>query len=626
MKVSQNWLQTFFTAPLPDVQALSDALTFHAFEIEGIEQVRHPMSNFVLDVKVTPNRGHDCLSHRGIAKEISAILNTPMKNDPLCASISLGPTYSDISLYIEDGNLCRRYVAGYICGVKVGPSPDWLRENLEAIGQRSINNIVDAANFVMFNLGQPLHAFDASKLASKSEQSTVNSQQFLIHVRNAKKGEKITTLDDKEYALSESMLVIADGNSGKAIGIAGVKGGKTAEVSEATTDIIIESANFDGVSVRKTAQALKLRTDASQRFEQGISPELAGYGMRAVTDLILKVAGGEIIGFVDEYPTPQTAQQISVSVSQANRILGTSLGEKDIADAFTRLGLPYKSREATPRGIFEVAVPFERLDLAIPEDLMEEIARIVGYDKIPSAELPPFSKKPEINPNFYAEERAREELIQKGYSEVFTSVFAEKGEREVLNKVGGEKPFLRANLTDGLEQALEKNVRNKDLLGLKEVKLFEIGTVWNSKKEEIVVGRIGEKEKATQTPLSRFKMDTSASGYENLPLSATERYRPFSKYPFIVRDIALWVPSGTESAQVLDVISAQASNLVVRSELFDTFSSGGGSALGGKKKTRISYAFRLVLQSFEKTLTDEEANLVMEKVYKKVKKRGWEPR
>src|SRR3989338_92095 len=304
MKISRNWLQTFFNAPLPDARALSDALTFHAFEIESVE-------NDVLDVKVTPNRGHDCLSHRGIAKEISAILNIPMKSDLLSADprgvLSSVPR-TPLGLEITIGNLalCARYIAGYIRGVKVGPSPDWLRENLEAIGQKSINNIVDAANFVMFNLGQPLHAFDASKLASKSEQSTVNSQQFLIHVRNAKKGEKITTLDDKEYALSESMLVIADGNSGKAIGIAGVKGGKTAEVSEATTDIIIESANFDGVSVRKTAQALKLRTDASQRFEQGISPELAGYGMRAVTDLILKVAGGEIIGFVDEYPTPQT--------------------------------------------------------------------------------------------------------------------------------------------------------------------------------------------------------------------------------------------------------------------------------------------------------------------------------
>ncbi|MDO8522577.1 MAG: phenylalanine--tRNA ligase subunit beta [bacterium] len=626
MKISRNWLQTFFTAPLPDAQALSDALTFHAFEIESVE-------GNILDVKVTPNRGHDCLSHRGIAKEISAILNIPMKSDPLREPVSLLPKTDSVTVSI-DTPLCARYIAGYIRGVKVGPSPDWLRENLESIGQKSINNIVDAANFVMFNLGQPLHAFDAGKLASKSGQSTVDSRQFKIQIRNAKKGEKITTLDGKEYILSDSMLVIVNRNTDKAIGIAGVKGGKSAEVSEATTEIILESANFDGISVRKTAQALKLRTDASQRFEQSISPELAGYGMRAVTDLILKIAcpeqgrgaGGEVLGFVDEYPVPQVEKQVVVSVSQVNRILGTALGEKDIADALARLGLPYKCSEATPHCIFKVEVPFERLDLEIPEDLVEEVARIVGYDKIPSAELPAFSKKPEVNANFYAAENVREELIEKGYSEVYTSVFADKGKREVLNKMGGERPYLRTNLTDGLAQALEKNIRNKDILGLKEVKLFEIGTIWDSYKEEIVVGCIGEKEKATQTALSKFKTEVPASRYENLPISDLERYQSFSRYPFIVRDIALWTAIGTKPDEVLEVIRKESGALLIRSELFDTFSSGGGSASGGEKQPRISYAFRLVIQSFEKTLTDEEANAVMEKVYKEVKKEGWEVR
>src|SRR3989344_4873928 len=620
MKISRNWLQTLFAASLPDAQALANALTFHAFEIESVEEVRHPMSNFVLDVKVTPNRGHDCLSHRGIAKEISAILNIPMKSDPLSAdprgALSSVPR-TPLRLEITIGNLalCARYIAGYIRGVKVGPSPDWLRENLESIDQKSINNIVDAANFVMFNLGQPLHAFDASKLASKSEQSTVNSQQFLIHVRNAKKGEKITTLDDKEYALSESMLVIADGNSGKAIGIAGVKGGKTAEVSEATTDIIIEAANFDGVSVRKTAQALKLRTDASQRFEQGISPELAGYGMRAAADLILKVARGEIIGFADEYPTPQTAQQVSVSVSQANRILGTSLGEKDIAGAFTRLGFPYKQAGE----VFTVSVPFERLDIALTEDLVEEVARIAGYDKIPSTELPLFPKKPEVNPDFYAAENIREDLISKGYSEVYTSVFAEEGEREVLNKVGGERSFLRANLTDGLKVVLEKNIQNKVFLGLKEVQLFEIGTVWDSGKEEIVVGRIGEKEKPSQKTLSEIgEKSSDQTHYQDLPISDLKLYQSFSRYPFIVRDLSLWIPDNDDARGrlIIGIFGEYGAELLRNVILFDQF----------KKDGRNSLAFHLVFQSFEKTLTDEEANAVMDDIYKAVKKEGWEVR
>ncbi len=612
MKVSRNWLQTFFGAPLPDAQALADALTFHAFEIERLGNVRLTKSNIedsVLDVKVTPNRGHDCLSHRGIAKEISAILNIPIKNDPLTLRLNLNERTDAIKVSI-DTPLCARYIAGYIRGVKVGPSPAWLRENLESIGQKSINNIVDAANYVMFHLGQPLHAFDAQKLGKR--QKAKGKSELKIQVRNAKKGQKMLALDGKEYTLNESMLVIADGNSDKAVGIAGVKGGKTAEVNETTTDIIIESANFDGASVRKTAQALKLRTDASERFQQGISPELAAYGLRAAADSIAQLAGGEPVGSADAYPRPQQKKQVSVSVARVNQMLGTSLGEKDILDAFIRLGLPYKSSEASPRSIFKVDVPFERLDIEIPEDLVEEIARIEGYDKIPSAELPTFAKKPETNQNFCAAEKAREELIEKGYSEVFTSVFADKGGREVLNKVGGERPYLRATLTDGLREALEKNKYNKDILGLAEIRLFEIGTVWRKEKEEILLGIADEKGVREELLKS-----SATSKYENLPISGAERYKPFSKYPVIVRDISLWVFASTTEDEVIEVILRNAGKLLRGGiSLFDTF----------KKEGKKSYTFRLVFQSFEKTLTDEEANAVMESVYKEVKKRGWEVR
>ncbi|MEK7107015.1 MAG: phenylalanine--tRNA ligase subunit beta, partial [Patescibacteria group bacterium] len=413
MRISRNWLQTFFEASLPDARVLSDALTFHAFEIESVE-------GDVLGVKVTPNRGHDCLSHRGIAKEISATLNIPMKNDPLALRFNLNPRAEAVKISIENPKLCARYIAGYIQGVKVGPSPDWLRESLESIGQKSINNIVDAANFAMFNLGQPLHAFDAERLAS-SQQSTkgtavcspslrsgtnrepVAGSKYKIQVRNAKKGEKITTLDNKEYALSESMLVIADANADVAIGIAGVKGGKTAEVNGATTDIIIESANFDGASVRTTAQALKLRTDASQRFEQAISPEIAAHAMRAAVDLILKLAGGELIGFVDEYPRPQENKNktVSVSLQKINAVLGTKFTESEVSNAFKRLGLLYKYSEASPRCIFKVEVPFERLDLEIAEDLVEEVGRIVGYEKIISIPLTPSPKMPTLPKEHY---------------------------------------------------------------------------------------------------------------------------------------------------------------------------------------------------------------------------------
>ncbi|HEY4521013.1 MAG TPA: phenylalanine--tRNA ligase subunit beta, partial [Candidatus Paceibacterota bacterium] len=391
MKVSREWLQRYFEKPLPDAEKLADALTFHAFEIESVEKD-------ILDVKVTPNRGHDCLSHRGIAKELSAIVNVPMKGDPLRMEVSLTPTTNEVSVSIDETQLCPRYIAGLIRGVKVGPSPHWLRNFLESIGQQSINNIVDAANFVMFSLGQPLHAFDAGQLSKK--------EGYAIGVRRAKVGEKLLALDEKEYVLAENMLVITDRHAEAAIGIAGVKGGKPTGISETTTDIIIESANFDGVSTRKSASALKLRTDASSRYEQVISPDLCAYGMRAVADLILELAGGEIAGFVDEYPTKQERTAVSATTASINGILGSALTDADVGNALQRLDLRFTRSDDA----FVVEPPFERLDLTIPEDIAEEVGRIVGYYTIKPSELPPLSKKPEINPDFFAAERAREDL------------------------------------------------------------------------------------------------------------------------------------------------------------------------------------------------------------------------
>ncbi len=589
MKISKLWLDKFFSAPLPDAAALAEALTFHAFEIDGIEKTG---DDEVLDIKVTPNRGHDALSHRGIAKELSAILKIPLASDPFAVRSVLAPTATEVTVDIQKTLLCKRYIAGYIKGVKVGSSPEWLRARLLAIGQRSINNVVDATNFVMFNLGQPLHAFDASKLGS-----------LAIGVRLAKDGEVMIALDKKSYTLKNSMLVITAGDA--PVGIAGVKGGMPAAIDETTKDIIIESANFDGVSVRKTAQALKLRTDASTRFEQVLSPELASYGMQSVVELIQKLAGGELAGYVDAYPEPQKPMHANVTVEKVNQVLGTSLTGADISDAFVRLGLPYKEEA----GVFEVTVPFERLDLMIAEDLIEEVARIVGYEKIPSTPLPAFDKKPEINKNFAAAEQAREELAKQGYSEVHTSVFADKGKRMVLNKADSVRPYLRQSLLPGLTEALVKNKPNKDLLGLAEIKLFEIGTVWKDGKETILFGTVSEKEKASE----RVFAPTDAESYKKLPLSETKRFEQFSKYPYIVRDIAMWAAEKTDAEKV---IRAQAGPLAVRVSLFDRFEKAG----------RVSLAYRIVFQSFDRTLTEAEVNKIMEKVSAVLKAKGFEIR
>ena len=604
MKISREWLQTYFSAgggstsggekPLPPADEIARALTFHAFEVESVE-------NDILDVKVTPNRGHDCLCHRGIAKEVAAILNIPLTPSLNAAwnQIQQFTMEMPITVTIEDSALCPRYIAWAIRGVKVGPTPKWLVDRLAAMGQQSINNIVDAANFVMFDIGQPLHVFDAGKLKK-------TNTGYAIEIRKAVRGEKLRALDEKEYELKDSMLVIVDENVHVPIGIAGVKGGMPAGISEETTGIIIESANFDGASVRKTAQALKLRTDASTRFEQVISPELAAEGMRAAAKLIIELAGGSLAGFADQYPKPQEKKMVSISLAKINAVLGTSLTIADVKDVFMRLFEFHCQGDA-----LTIEVPPERLDIVISEDLVEEVGRIVGYDKIPSVELPRASAWPEINLDFATAEKLREELAKRGYSEVFTSVFADSGERAVANKVDGARPYLRTTLVNGLKEAYEKNTRNCDLLGLDEVRLFEIGTIWKGGKEEMALGTVDKD--GTREEIIR---PVSAKKYDDLSIPETERYQPFSKYPYIVRDIALWVPAETKPEEILDVIRHHAGSLLVRSAKFDEF----------KKGDKISYAFRLVFQSFDRTLFDGDANERMESVYAAVKEKGWEVR
>lgn len=611
MKISRDWLQAFFDSPLPDAAELERALTFHAFEIEGIEERG---SDSVLDVKITANRGHDCLSHRGIARELSAILRLPLKGDPLRVEVSLTPKTDLVDIAIDEPALCSRYIAGYIRGVHVKPSPSWLADRLEAIGQRPINNVVDATNYVMFHLGQPLHAFDAGRLVQKDG-------RYAIRVRRAQDGEKMVALDEKEYTLNSSMLLIGDDHARVPAGIAGVKGGAPAAISDSTSDIIIESANFDGVSVRKTAQALKLRTDASARFEQVISPEVAAYGMHMAAQLILELAGGEIVGFNDLYVASAEEMNASVSKNDINETLGTDFTDAAIADSLARLDLSF----AQAQDSFVVTAPIERLDLRESVDLIEEVARTHGYDHIPSVELPALDRSADVNPNFEWQERVREFLVERGFSEVYTPVFAENGERVVLNKVDGVKPYLRANLTDGLREALERNARNRDLIGFRQVKIFEIGTVWKDGEEKVEVEIAVEKMKKEKTEeeyraeLQAFmdSLDPMPSAYTPLPGSTAERYQAFSRYPFIVRDISMWIDDSDDArGAVLNIFASSSQGLLRHVNLFDQF----------KKDGRTSLGFRLVFQSYEMTLTDEIVNGVMESITTAIRERGWEVR
>lgn len=589
MKVSVAWLQTYFDKPLPSVEELSGAFTFHAFEVE--EQ-----TDAMLDLKVLPDRAGYALSHRGVASELSAILNLPMKEDPLRTELPELTKTSKLTVSINDP-ACDRYMGALVKGVKVGPSPAWLKEALEAVGQRSINNVVDATNYVMLNLGQPLHAFDASRLTYKDG--------YAIGVRASKEGENITTLTGEEFSLPADTLVITDGNVDKAVGIAGIKGGKAAEITEATTDIIIESAHFDGTRVRRASQKLKLYTDASIRYQNKPSPELAAYGMRDVLVLINDIAGGNLVGVTDVYAKTAALKEVSVSLPKINSVLGSHFTHSQVEDALQRLAFTFTIHNE----VYSVTPPFERKDLSIPEDLIEEVGRIIGYDSIDAIPLPPFEGVVDQN-RYQGIERMKDQLVSEGYTEVSTQSFSKKGDILLANPLDKTMPALRTSLESNLTNAKERASHNAPrLVGPKGVvKLFEVGKVFPESGEYLEL-RMTEKVAAWGDAaglvdnLSIVKLEDYGKDYAPVRYELSS-YQPFSVYPFITRDIAVWTPEGVSAHTLEETIKKEAGGLLVRLDLFDQFT----------KDTRTSYAFRLVFESPERTLTDEELVVVMENV------------
>lgn len=590
MKISLKWLQTYFDAPLPSAEEIADVYTFHAFEIEEIV-------GDMMDVKVLPNRAADCLCHRGLARELAAILDAPLKSDPLREDVGTYYVPTSLKVEIEDSKKCLRYMGALVKGVKVGPSPDWLKEALEAVGQRSINNVVDATNYVMLNIGQPLHAFDAAKLAQKDG-------AYKIGVRSAKEDEKITTLSGDEYELSPNIQLITDANADAPIALAGIKGGKAAELTADTTDIIVESANFDGTTTRRAAQALKLFTDASLRFQNRPSPELVAYGMRDVLALITECAGGEVVSVVDEYPIPAVVAPVSVPHSRINDLLGSSFSITDIEEVFNRLGLP----TSVENDIFTVTPPFERTDLVIPEDLVEEVGRIIGYDKIAATELSPISGTPD-QARYRSIEKIKDELVEQGFTEISTQSFAKKGDITLANPLDKNMPALRTSLDENMKVALEraKYVAPLVLAPGQKPKLFEIGTIFTKDGEQLSI------KTSEPTSVSLDIKDEPEYAPERYELGA---YKPFSIYPFITRDIAFWAPASTDVRFTKPHITENAGELLVRLDQFDQF----------EKEGRISYAFRLVFQSDDHTLTDDEVNAVMENISASLSEAGYEVR
>ncbi len=662
MLFSYNWLQSFFDKKLPAPEKLVDVLTARAFEAKVVKEISisSEVSDKILDIDVLPNRTHDCYSHLGIAKEISALLDVPFKTAAKAKlNISKGEKAGEfLSLDVGEPNLCRRYIAGVMTGIKVGPSPKWMQDRLTAIGQKTINNIVDCANYVMLEIGQPLHAFDMDKINPAK-----------IVVRKAKKGEKITTLDNRNLELDENVLVIAD--SSDPLAIAGIKGGKKAEISEKTKNIIIESANFDPVSVRSTSQKIGLRTGASVGFENEISPYLAETAMERVMSLIQETGGGKIIGGnIDFYPKKFIPAKIIFKPADVSKLLGVSVSEKEIISTLQKLNFEIKKATRLParqEGAIIAVGPAERLDLNIKEDVIEEIARIRGYEKI-SAKVPEGFLIPALRNNrYYYENIIRDLMVSVGFSEVYNYSFSPVGEVEIENPIAGDKKFMRINILDALKDGVKKNFRYFD-----EVRIFEIGKVFRNARlaEKSGVGvietnklagvAVHKKEKSKKesfyeikgvleslfsgigisdywfddTPkaaeakadypmgIAEIKIGNEGIGFvdydsfeidlERLIAIANEEieFRPVSKYPAIIRDISVLVPTQTRVTEVNDIIENAGGELLIDADLFDIFE---GDELGENMK---NFAFHLVFQSQEKTLNDKEVNAIMEKVIK----------
>ena len=509
MKVLYNWLKEFVdvSAPATDLCA---RLSLCGIAVDSVED---SAAGPVLDAEITANRP-DCLGHYGIAREVAAIYRQPLKPANPKLKEAAEKASDAVRVEIESTDLCGRFTARVLRGVKVQPSPDWLRQRLEAIGQASINNVVDISNYVMFELGHPLHAFDFDKLAERR-----------IIVRRAHPGEKIRTLDGAERTLTKDMCVVAD--AARAVGIGGVMGGAETEISFSTRNILIECAWFDPIAIRRASKALALRTEASYRFERGADAETAELASRRVAELIQQTGGGEILsGVVDVYPRREPPHKISLSRKELLRVMGADVPDRDIEEILGALGFrpvrvdANRGSAGSLMAAWECQQPSWRRDVTRGIDLIEEIARHYGYDKFPPR-LPPAKVPARRLPHAEAQDRLIERIVALGYREIveIPLVNAERNElfrpaeltpAVIGNPLAEDASVMRSTGIVSMAGALEWNLNH----GQRNLRLFEIGKVYELRDAVpvetpiITIGATGlAREKDIYEPVREFKFE-----------------------------------------------------------------------------------------------------------------------
>jgi len=638
------------------------------------------MGDVIFDLDVTPNRP-DCLSVIGVAREVAALTGREVHLPDAGYEEKGTAIDQQISIEIAAPDLCPRYSASLITGVKIAPSPNWLQQRLLAGGMRPINNVVDITNFVMLEYGEPLHAFDYSQVSGQK-----------IIVRRAEEGEVLVTLDGNKRLLSKDMLVIADAERGLAV--AGVMGGADSEMTDRTTAIVLEAANFNPASIYNTGSTLGLPSEARMRFERGISPELTLPALERATQLIIELASGQAAkGVVDVYPGRKEPKPILLSRGEVKRLLGVDFSIREMKEALASLGCDCQPDSASE---IRVTAPYWRSDISLAEDLVEEVARVIGYDRIPvtmpGGEVPRQNPAPIID----FKREVRSDLTGYGFYEVVTYSLTgldllnrllpephplEPEPLRVVRPMTAEQEYLRPNLRVNLLMALEANRRHED----GGIRLFELGRVyvrrpnnlpdepemlcgllagsrfdqsWHGGDEPVdffdargvvegLLGRLGvaaDFQPSDDESLDLAKQAAIVIGGKKvgvvgevhrkvvdafelaekvylleinltglLPFTLEHKlFQPISRFPAVVRDIALVVDAGVTHRQVTDIITDFP--LVTQVSLFDLYT--GGKLPKGKK----SLAYRITFQSPSKTLTDEAANQVQKKIVDKLGK------
>ena len=625
----------------------------------------HFPSDVLFELEITPNRP-DWLNHLGVAREIGVFTDQEVRSPGIPAP-SFASAAGAVAIEAEE---CPYYTLRRIRGVKVGPSPKWLSDRLTSIGLRPVNNVVDVTNFVLFELGQPLHAFDAAKIAGP------------LRVRRAAPGENFRALDGRDYSLSEDALVIADNS--RAVALAGVMGGEDSGVSATTTDILLESAVFDPGTVRRTSRSLGLISDSSYRFERGVDPEMVASASARAAELIVQVAGGVAEDVVLEAGGHWARPEISLRHARVRALLGLELSDSEIEEALQKTGL----EKVSGGGDSSWSVPGFRHELSREADLIEEIARVVGIEKIPSNTSGIFapSSAPDAAYDFLM--ARRRSLAGLGFHEARTSTLVSVADAawfgpavELKNPFGDDQSRLRTSLIPGLLAAMKRNLN----FGSAAVRLFECGRVFSEAGEASRIAMVatgetsgadwrggsrrnwdvfdlkgavrelaglseedfapvpnppmpfgaaieifkngvrigllgilhpGEARKLDATsPLVAAEFDAAAWQKAVPPVAAA---RPLPKFPGSTRDIAMIAPLALEYGSVHEAVLAQKEPLLESVALFDLFTDPTGNKLPPDRK---SLAISLTFRSPDRTLTAEEVAAATDRLKAGLKER-----